>query len=210
MVWVSIVANYLKTLNLFRLKIGLYFGSFNPIHIGHLIIANYMAENGGVDSVWLVVTPHNPHKAKKSLASNYDRLQLVNLAIEGNMKLKASDIEFNLPQPSYTIDTMTYLLEKYPQHEFCLIMGGDNLANLHKWKNYEKLLCQFPIHVYKRSEQDLGALAQHPNVTFHEAALLQISSSYIRRLIKERKSIRYLVSEPVYDYLENSTMYTSL
>jgi len=192
------------------LKIGLYFGSFNPIHIGHMIIANFIVEHTDVEKLWLVVTPHNPHKNKKSLAGNYDRLHLVNLAIEGNHKLKASDIEFNLPQPSYTIDTMTHLAERYPQHEFALVMGGDNLASLPKWKNYEKLINNYKIYVYKRPTHELTELADHPNISLCDAPMMDISSSYIRKLIREKKSIKYLVPDSVHDYLEGVTIYNNL
>ena len=189
------------------MTIGLFFGSFNPIHIGHLIIANFMAENTDLDQVWLVVSPHNPLKSKSSLAPDYDRLHLVQIAIEDNPNLRASNIEFSLPQPSYTIDTLTYLNEKYPQHDFALIMGGDNLGTLHKWKNYELILRDYPVYVYKRPGYELGQFADHPQVRLVEAPLLSISASFIRDCIQNGKSIRYLVSEPVYQYLESSHLY---
>ena len=189
------------------MKIGLFFGSFNPIHIGHLIIANHMAENTELDQVWLVVSPHNPHKNKSTLAPDYDRLHLVQIAIEDNPKLRASNIEFSLPKPSYTIDTLTFLREKSPQHQFALIMGGDNLSSFHKWKNYELILRDYEIFVYQRPEYKLGDLATHPKVNLVDAPLLSISASFIRASIKSGKSIRYLVAEPVYEYLENSHLY---
>jgi len=192
------------------LKIGLYFGSFNPIHIGHLIIANHLVEHTDLEKLWFVVTPHNPHKAKKSLADNYDRLHLVNLAIENNDKLQSSTIEFSLPQPSYTIDTLTYLKEKYPDKDFVLIMGGDNLVGLPKWKNYERILANYEIYVYKRPHHEVTELATHKNITVLEAPLLEISSSYIRKLIKEGKSFRYLVPEVVYNYLTDNPIYHRL
>lgn len=189
------------------MKIGLFFGSFNPIHVGHLIIANYMASQTPLEQVWFVVSPQNPFKAKKSLARDYDRLHLVRLAIGDNSKLKASNIEFELPKPSYTIDTLTYLKEKHPEYEFVLIMGGDNLASFHKWKNYEIILRDYEIYVYQRPRYELGALADHPKVTVFEAPLMQISASYIRKCIKEGKSVQYLVIDEVFEYLMSSNLY---
>ncbi|MEL6635289.1 MAG: nicotinate (nicotinamide) nucleotide adenylyltransferase [Bacteroidota bacterium] len=189
------------------MKIGLFFGSFNPIHVGHLIIANYMATQTDLKQVWLVVSPQNPFKTKSSLARDYDRLHLVELAIEDNPALRASDIEFKLPKPSYTIDTLTYLREKYPQHEFALIMGGDNLATLPKWKNYEAILKYYSVYVYQRPQYEPGELSQHPQVRLFEAPLMQISASYIRRCIKAGHSIQYLVPTPVFDYLNSSHLY---
>ena len=189
------------------MKIGLFFGSFNPIHVGHLIIANYMATQTDLKQVWLVVSPQNPFKTKSSLARDYDRLHLVELAIEDNPALRASDIEFKLPKPSYTIDTLTYLREKYPQHEFTLIMGGDNLATLPKWKNYEAILKYYSVYVYQRPQYEAGELSQHPSVRLFEAPLMQISASYIRRCIKAGHSIQYLVPTPVFEYLSSSHLY---
>jgi nicotinate-nucleotide adenylyltransferase len=189
-------------------KIGLFFGSFNPIHVGHLIIANYMAEQTALEEVWLVVTPQNPLKQKRTLANNYDRLHLVNLSIEKNPKLKASSIEFNLPQPSYTIDTLTYLREKYPEDEFTLIMGGDNLRTLHKWKNYELLLRDYQIFVYSRPEYDLGPLATHDHVcVFQDVPQMSISASFIRSALHKNHSIQYMVTDQVFEYLRDSDMY---
>ncbi|MGK0389456.1 MAG: nicotinate-nucleotide adenylyltransferase [Maribacter sp.] len=188
-------------------KIGLFFGSFNPVHVGHMIIAEFMAENAGVDKVWIVVSPQNPHKKKNSLANDYDRLHLVKLAIGENTNLEVSDIEFKLPQPSYTIDTLTYIQEKYPDKIFALIMGGDNLATLHKWKNYEKILENHEILVYKRPQYELGELENHPNVKMFDAPMLNISASYIRKQIKARKSIRYLVTEEVNHTIESENIY---
>jgi nicotinate-nucleotide adenylyltransferase len=188
-------------------KIGLFFGSFNPIHVGHLVIANYMVEHTDLDKVWMVVSPQNPLKPKNTLARDYDRLHLVRLAIEDNPDLQVSDIEFSLPKPSYTIDTLTYLKEKYPDKTFVLIMGGDNVATLHKWKNYEQLLLQHEIYVYKRPNTELGDFATHPKIQFFDAPLLDVSATYIRDSIRNKKSIRYLVTEKVFDYLETSKMY---
>ena len=133
------------------MKIGLYFGTFNPIHIGHLIIANHLAEHSDLDQIWMMVTPHNPHKQKSSLLDDYHRLHMVHLATEDYPKIKPSDIEFKLPQPNYTVNTLAHLQEKYPTHEFSLIMGEDNLNSLHKWKNYEVILHNHDIYVYPRA-----------------------------------------------------------
>lgn len=189
-------------------KIGLFFGSFNPVHVGHLIIANYMAEHTDLDEVWLVVTPQNPLKKKRTLANNYDRLHLVNLAIEDNPRLQASSIEFGLPQPSYTIDTLTYLKEKYPDDVFTLIMGGDNLLSLPKWKNYEILLRDYRIFVYSRPDYELGSLAGHEQVqVFTEVPQMAISASFIRKSLQHEKSVRYLLPDSVHDYLMETNLY---
>ncbi len=189
------------------MKIGLFFGSFNPIHSGHLIIANYIVEHTDLDELWLVLTPHNPHKKRSTLANDYDRLNLVKIAAQLHSKIKASDIEFSLPKPSYTVETLTYLKEKHPNDDFVLIMGGDNLGTFHKWKNYEIILRDYQIYVYKRPQYDLGELQNHPNIKLLDAPLMQISSSMIRKLIKEQKSISYWVPQGVKEEIELSGMY---
>ncbi len=189
------------------MKIGLFFGSFNPVHVGHLIIANFMATHTDLKEVWLVVSPQNPLKKKSSLAKDYDRLHLVRLAIDNNPKLKASNIEFDLPKPSYTVDTLAYLKEKHPQKEFVLIMGGDNLGTFHKWKNYETILNNYQVYVYSRPKYELGGLANHKSVSLFEAPMMDISASYIRQSIKDKKSIQYLVTDAVFDYIEASGLY---
>lgn len=190
------------------MKVGLYFGSFNPVHVGHMIIAGHLIEHTDLDQLWMVVSPHNPHKEKKSLAKDYDRLHLVTLAIADNPKIKASNIEFSLPKPSYTIDTLTFLKEKYPNHTFSLIMGGDNLASFHKWKNYELILRDHDILVYQRPSYDPGELQSHPRVNILDAPMLDISSSFIRKSIKNGHSIQYLVPHTVFEYIESNKMYT--
>lgn len=189
------------------MKIGLFFGSFNPVHVGHLIIANFMATQTDLDRVWLVVSPQNPLKPKKTLARDHDRLHLVRLAIDNNNKLRASDVEFSLPKPSYTIDTLTFMREKHPEHRFVLIMGGDNIATLDQWKNYEKILSDYEIYVYQRPGYTSGPLAAHPQVRLFDAPPLDISASYIRDCIKAGKSVRYLVTDPVWEYLESGALY---
>ncbi|MCB9321751.1 MAG: nicotinate-nucleotide adenylyltransferase [Lewinellaceae bacterium] len=189
------------------MKVGLFFGSFNPVHTGHMIIAHYMAEYTDLEQVWIIVSPQNPFKKKDTLANDYDRLHLVHLAIGDHLHLRASNIEFNLPKPSYTIDTLTYLHEKYPEHEFCLIMGGDNLASLPKWKNYEQILNHHDIYVYSRPNIDPGPLVSHPRVTMAEAPLLDISASFIRHCIRAGKSVQYMVPDAVYAYLKDTNLY---
>lgn len=174
-----------------------------------MIIANYMAENTDLDQIWMVVSPHNPLKEKKTLAKDFDRLHLMELAIGNNPLIRASDIEFYLPKPSYTVDTLAYLKEKYPEKNFSLIMGGDNIATLHKWKNYE-LILNHEIFVYRRPNYEEGDLMEHKNVRSFDAPMLDISASYIRKCIKNKKSIRYLVPDKVYDYLEVSPIYKNL
>lgn len=189
------------------MKIGLFFGSFNPIHVGHLIIANHMVTHTDLKKVWMVVSPQNPLKEKKTLARDFDRLHLVRLGIGENSAIEASNIEFNLPKPSYTVDTLAYLKEKYPDRTFSLIMGGDNLSSITLWKNYQTILDQHDIYVYKRPNVDLGEYANHPRVKIAEAPLLDISATFIRDCIKNGKSVRYLVPDAVFEYLESSKMY---
>ncbi len=189
------------------MKTGLFFGSFNPVHTGHMIIANYMATRTDLQSVWIMVSPHNPLKPRHSLANDYDRLHLVHLAIGDNPRLRASDAEFYLPKPSYTVDTLAFLKEKYPQHRFALIMGGDNLATLHKWKNYEILLRDYEIYLYKRPQYDPGDLANHPNVRHFDAPLLDISASYIRESLAQGYSVQYLVPDAVHEYITSSRLF---
>lgn len=188
-------------------NIGLFFGSFNPIHTGHLIIAEFMATRTDLDQVWLVVSPHNPLKKRSTLAKDFDRLHMVRLAIEDNPKLKESNIEFSLPKPSYTIDTMVYLHEKYPQHTFSLIMGGDNLESIHKWKNFELLLERYPIHLYQRPGSTNPDLPDHADIRIYDVPTLNISSTYIRQSIADGHSIRYLVPDPVFEFLDGSSLY---
>jgi nicotinate-nucleotide adenylyltransferase len=198
--------------------IGLLFGSFNPIHIGHLIIANVMAENTDLKKVWFVISPQNPFKPSKSLLHEFDRYDMVKAAIADNFKLDATDIEFQLPRPSYTIDTLTHLTERNPDKSFRVIIGEDNLVNFEKWKNYQQILDQYGLYVYPRSplriapaEQGPGVtnseLKRHPNVKIVDAPLLDISATYIRNCIKDNKSIRYLVPEAVESMIRSKQFY---
>lgn len=188
------------------MKIGLYFGSFNPVHIGHLIIANYILNETGIKKIWFIVSPQNPLKPGSSLLNEYDRLHLVRLATEDDNRIQVSDIEFKLPRPSYTIDTLTYLREKYPENDFSVIMGSDSYQNLPKWKNYEVIVRNYPIYVYKRAGYEPGSYFEIIPYTV-KAPLLDVSATEIRRLVKEGKSIRYLVPEKVREEIEQSRYY---
>lgn len=190
------------------MKVGLYFGTFNPIHVGHLIIANHFAEHSDLEEVWCVVTPQNPFKTKQSVLDNHQRLEMVYLATKEYPKIKPSDIEFQLPQPNYTVHSLAYLEEKYPKHEFALIMGEDNLASLPKWKNAEVLLDRYPIYVYPRKiEQSYAAVDSKGTVIKVDAPIIEISSSFIRKSIKSAKNIRPLLPESVWVYLDEMNFY---
>ena len=196
-------------------KIGLYFGTFNPIHVGHLIIANYMADYTELDEVWLVVSPQNPLKKKETLLKDHHRLSLVRIALEDNTKLMASNIEFDLPIPSYTINTLVHLKEKYETYEFHLIMGEDNLRSFHKWKNQEEIINNHKIFVYPRvlTEQEMEdntiefSSFNHSNVIRCQAPIMKISSSFIRKAIKNRKDVRYLLTPEVFKYVDEMNFY---
>lgn len=191
------------------MKIGLYFGSFNPIHIGHLVIANHMVEHSNLDKVWFVVTPHNPFKKKSSLLDNYQRLEMVYRATKDYDTLSPSDIEFNLPQPNYTINTLVYLEEKFPDYEFCLIMGEDNLKSLHKWKNYELILKNHDVYVYPRlSEGKIETQFDgHKKIHSVNAPIMELSSTFIRKSIKEGKNVKPMLPEHVWEYLDEMNFY---
>jgi nicotinate-nucleotide adenylyltransferase len=182
-------------------KTGLLFGSFNPIHNGHLILASYMAAFTDLDEVWFVVSPQNPLKEKNSLLADYHRLALVRLAIEEHPKMKAEDIEFKMPKPSYTIDTLTWLNEKYPDRQFIVICGTDNFQSFHKWKNYKQILDQYCLYVYPRPGYGLGEYAGNPHIKLLDAPNLEISSSFIRKGIKAKKNMQFWMPAKVYDYI---------
>jgi nicotinate-nucleotide adenylyltransferase len=189
------------------MKIGLFFGSYNPIHTGHLIIANYMANHTSLDKVWLVVSPHNPLKDKKDLIQVYDRLEMAKIATDKSENISVSDIELKLPQPSYTIDTLTHLKDIYPEHDFVLIMGADNLKSLKKWKNYELILRDYHIYVYPRPGYVDEELSHHPSVTITQTPLMEISSTFIRKAIKENKNVQYFLPEEVLEFIDSKSLY---
>jgi nicotinate-nucleotide adenylyltransferase len=188
------------------MKIGLYFGSFNPVHNGHLIIATHVLNFTNVEQVWLVLSPQNPFKQSSTLLNEYSRLYLVNAAIEGETKLKASNIEFKLPKPSYTVDTLAYLAEKFPGHQFTIIMGSDSFGNLPKWKNYRVIVDNYPIFIYRRQGFDITPI-EGATITTLDAPLIEISSTRVRELVKKGLSIRYLVPDAVKDEIEKSGYY---
>ncbi len=190
------------------MKIGLFFGTFNPIHVGHLIIANHLVEYSDLDAVWFVVTPLNPHKKKNSLLADHHRLAMVRIAVEDYPKLQASDIEFGLNQPNYTINTLVYIGEKYPEHTFSLIMGEDNLNSFHKWKNYEVILENHDIYVYPRiTTKKESQFDRHPKIHKVAAPIVEISATAIRKAIKNKQEIRPLLPCDVWKYLDEMNFY---
>jgi len=195
-------------------KIGLFFGSFNPIHIGHLILANYILEHSDMQELWFVVSPQNPFKEKKSLLNDHNRLDMVQLAVKNYQKMRASNVEFSLPTPSYTIDTLTYLQEKHPDYSFSLIMGEDNLGSLHKWKNYDLLLQNYQVIVYPRifgedisSSPNVTQLKNHHNIHKIDAPIIELSATEIRDMIKSGKNVRPMLPPEVFEYLDGSSFY---
>jgi nicotinate-nucleotide adenylyltransferase len=189
------------------LKVGLFFGSFNPIHIGHLALANYFIAYTDLQQIWFVVTPHNPLKPKSSLLNDYKRLEMVQMAIEDFTPFKASRIEFDLPQPNYTVHTLAHLQEKYPEHDFVLIMGEDNLENFDKWKNYEVILEQYELYVYPRIGTIGSKFKDHPHVKMVDAPVVEISSTFIRAALKEKKDIRFYLPEKVWKHIDDYHLY---
>ena len=188
------------------MKIGLFFGSFNPIHIGHKVIASYLVDFTDLDKVMFLVSPQNPLKQKISLLDQYHRLQIIRAEIEDNSKLAVSDIEFDMPKPSYTIDTLVRLKEKYPENDYSIIMGSDNLQNFHKWKNYEQILEDYSIYIYPRPGYEISG--SHKNIHVIEGVpQMEISSSFIRKSIKEGKDISYLMPEKAWIYTDEMNFY---
>jgi nicotinate-nucleotide adenylyltransferase len=196
-----------SAINIAKKKTGLFFGSFNPVHVGHMVLANYMLEFTPLEEVWLVVSPQNPFKEKSSLLNQGHRLLLVNLAIDDHPRIKSSNIEFSLPQPSYTIHTLTHLREKYPAREFALIMGQDNLPTFHKWKNYEEILLDHDIYVYPRPSSATSDLEKHPRVIMTHAPVIDISSTFIRNAIAEGKDVRYFLPAKVWEEIDVMNFY---
>lgn len=187
-------------------NIGLFFGSFNPIHIGHMVIANYMVEFTDITQIWFVISPHNPFKKKASLLANNHRYYMANLATEDEARFMVSNIEFSLPQPSYTINTLTYLKEQYPTHKFSIIMGADNFLTFHKWKNAEEILNRYSIYIYPRPNIH-PTITTNINISFVDAPIMEISASFIRRAIKQRKDVKYFLPAKVYQYIDDMNFY---
>ena len=188
-------------------KTGLFFGSFNPIHIGHMILAEFMVEHTPLNDVWFIVSPQNPLKEKQTLLADHHRLAMVNIAVEDDSRMRSSNIEFKMSQPSYTIDTLTYLGDKYHDRQFILLGGTDILPSFHKWKNYQELLRQYEIYIYNRPHYDPGEYSKHPSITFYDAPLIEISASFIRDSIRKGKDVRYMLPEKVYRYIREMHFY---
>ena len=190
------------------MKVGLFFGSFNPIHIGHLVIADVMADQTDLDQVWFVVSPLNPFKSSNSLLHEFDRLKMVELAIADNYKFRASDVEFNMPKPSYTSDTLAYLTDKHPEHDFKLIIGEDNLLHFHKWKNHETILDNYGLYVYPRPQVEESKIkVKHSSIQYVDSPMLDISATFIRKSIRNEHSVQYLLPAPVVEYIRMKKFY---
>jgi nicotinate-nucleotide adenylyltransferase len=190
------------------MKIGLFFGSFNPVHVGHMALSNYFVEYTDIGQLWFVISPHNPLKKKESLLADHLRLEMVQLAINDDNRFRICDIEFRMPKPSYTIDTLAYLTEKYPEHKFVLIMGSDGLPTFTKWKNYEQIQALYPRYIYPRKNTAIIDFTMHPNITLiQDAPLIEISSSFIRQAIREKKDVRYFMPEEVAKFVERYNLY---
>ncbi len=189
------------------MKIGLYFGSFNPVHIGHMAIANYFIEFSDLDRLWFVISPHNPLKEKKTLLNEHVRMEMVELAINNDPRFMACDIEFHMPKPSYTIDTLAYLKEKYPKHQFVLIMGSDGLKTFSKWKNHEEIIKNYPRYVYPRDTESNIHSDQHKNIRIVNAPKIEISSTFVRNSISERKDIRHFLPQSVFSFIDQKGYY---
>jgi nicotinate-nucleotide adenylyltransferase len=189
------------------MKIGLFFGSFNPVHIGHMAIATFFVEFTDIEELWFVVSPHNPLKEKASLLADHHRLEMVELAIGDDPRFRASNIEFRMPRPSYTIDTLTFLREKHPSDEFVLIMGSDSLPTFHKWKNYREIIRFYPRYIYPRQGTGEEEIKKHPGCTVVKAPLIEISSSFIRNALKEKKDMHHFMPSGVYDFISKMNFY---
>lgn len=190
------------------MKIGLFFGSFNPVHIGHLIIAGYMANFTDLDQVWLVVSPQSPLKKKNGLAGVYDRIEMARLATDSSDNILVSSVELSMPQPSYTVDTLNELKIRYPDYQFSLIMGADNIISLKKWKSHEQILAEHKIFVYPRPGSDISEWIDHPQITITEAPFLELSSTFIRKALKDKKNIQYMLPEPVLNFIDRKSLYS--
>lgn len=204
----NLVTDILAPKTNLKLKVGLYFGSYNPIHIGHLAIANYMVEYTAIDQLWFVVSPQNPHKLKANLLDDYQRLELVRRAIDDDDRFRVSNVEFNLPKPSYTVDTLAYLKDQHPNYDFVILMGSDNLENFHKWKNYEVILENYGVIVYPRPGFDKSKVQVHKNISIASGVpLMEISASFIRKAIKNEKDVRHFLPYKTWQYIDEMNFY---
>ena len=189
------------------MKIGLFFGSFNPIHKGHITLANYILNHTDLDKIWFVISPQNPLKDKNLLLPEKERLKMVNMALVDIENMQASDIEFKMPKPSYTIDTLNLLKERFKENQYVVIMGTDNLENFDKWKDYQKILNEYEIFVYSRSTSDGGELKNHPKVKLFNSDFTELSSTMIRKMIKENENVDGLIPNSVYNYIKRNGFY---
>ena len=189
------------------MKVGLFFGSFNPVHIGHMAIACYLIEYTDLDQIWFILSPHNPQKQRESLLSFHHRLEMLHLAIGDDSRFKVSDIEAKMPLPSYTIDTLTYLSEKYPEITFGLIIGSDNLRSFHRWKNPEEIINKYTRYVYPRTNCEDVDITDHRNINFVDAPKIEISSTFIRESIANGKDVKYFLPLKVYEYIDKMNFY---
>jgi len=203
----NLVTDILAPKSNIHLKVGLYFGTFNPVHIGHMAIANFIVDYADIDELWFVVSPHNPHKKKQNLLNDYHRLEMVYRAVDDDKRFRVSNIEFNLPKPSYTIDTLTYLKEQYPDHFFKIIIGSDNLKKFPKWKNYDQIIKNYGIIVYPRPGFEPSKYQLPPSAEIIKAPHMEISSTFIRKAIHEGKNVRHFLPQKTWEYLEEMNFY---
>lgn len=203
----NLVMDILNPNTKLKLKVGLFFGTFNPIHIGHMAIANYMVEFTEIDQLWFVVTPQSPHKQKNNLLDDYQRLELTHRAVGNDNRFRVSNIEFNLQKPSYTIDTLAYLSDQYPNYQFSILMGTDNLKFFHKWKNYETIIANYGVIVYPRPGIEIDKIKLNPGITLVEAPIMDISSTFIRNAIKQGKNICHYLPHKTWEYIEEMNFY---
>ena len=203
----NLVTDILAPKSNLQLKIGLYFGTFNPIHVGHMAIANYLVEFTSIDQLWFVVSPQNPHKKKQNLLNDYHRLEMVHRAVDNDNRFRVSNIEFSLPKPSYTIDTLAYLKDKFPEHHFKIIMGSDNLEKFHKWKNHQQIVDNYGLIIYPRPGFEPSEYQLPTETEIAKAPQMEISSTFIRKAIRAGKDVRHFLPQKTWEYLDEMNFY---